>query len=112
MEDTMRVDIGQFSDLPLRFPRQCCPRSLPRDAKGTIPRFEERFLGEGNVGVVEARRTPKEVGFDGFIIDDHIPTMIDGTPWGHRGHTVATGYIMGLVAFINDPVKSEPASGR
>jgi mannonate dehydratase len=83
-----------------------------RDAKGTIPRFEERFLGEGNVGVVEARRTPKEVGFDGFIIDDHIPTMIDGTPWGHRGHTVATGYIMGLVAFINDPVKSEPASGR
>src|SRR5215211_3195918 len=30
MEDTMRVDIGQFSDLPLRFPRQCCPRSLPR----------------------------------------------------------------------------------
>jgi hypothetical protein len=85
MEDTMRVVIGQFSDLLLRFPRQGCPRSLPRCDRNDT-KFEESFLGEASMGVVEARRTPKEVGFDGFIRTWSSTTMIDGTPWGHRAH--------------------------
>lgn len=72
-----------------------------RDVQGTVPKFQECFLDEGNVDVVEAMRTLKEVGFDGFIIDDHVPDMIDDTPWGHRGRALATGYIMGLLASVN-----------
>ncbi|MEZ4616155.1 MAG: hypothetical protein R2867_11725 [Caldilineaceae bacterium] len=26
----------------------------------------------------------KENGFTSFIIDDHVPNMIDDTRWGHR----------------------------
>ncbi|MBI2942475.1 MAG: mannonate dehydratase [Chloroflexi bacterium] len=68
-----------------------------RDVQGMVPRFQECFLGEGNVDVVEAIRTLKRVGFTGFLIDDHVPRMVDDTPWGHRGRAYATGYIMGLV---------------
>lgn len=72
-----------------------------RDVQGCSPVFQECFLGEGNVNVVEAIRTLKEVGFDGFIIDDHVPKLIDDSDWNHRGHAHATGYILGLVEAVN-----------
>ena len=68
-----------------------------RDVQGTVPCFQECFLGEGNVDVTEAIRALQEVGFNGFILDDHVPHMIDDTDWGHRGRAFATGYIMGLI---------------
>ncbi len=68
-----------------------------RDVKGTVPNFAECFLGEGNMDVVAAMKTLKEVNFDGFIIDDHVAHMIDDSDWNHRGHAHATGYILGLV---------------
>lgn len=75
-----------------------------RDVQGTVPRFQECFLDEGNVDIVEAMRMLKEVGFDGFIIDDHVPAMIDDTPWRHRGRAFATGYIMGLLASVDSQI--------
>lgn len=72
-----------------------------RDVQGCSPVFQECFLGEGNVDVVMAMRTLKEVGFDGFIIDDHVAKMIDDSDWNHRGHAHATGYILGLVDAVN-----------
>lgn len=69
-----------------------------RDVQGTVPRFQECFLGEGNTDVVAAMRALWEVGFDGFIIDDHVPRLAGDTPWGHRGRAYETGYIMGLAA--------------
>ncbi|MEP7191052.1 MAG: mannonate dehydratase [Roseiflexaceae bacterium] len=68
-----------------------------RDVQGHVPVFQECFLGEGNVDVVAAMRALKEVGFSGFLIDDHVPQLIDDTGWGHRGRAHATGYIMGMV---------------
>ena len=72
-----------------------------RDVQGTVPVFQECFLGEGNVDVVAAMRALKEVNFTGFIIDDHVPHMVDDTGWGHRGRAHATGYIMGLLEAVN-----------
>lgn len=71
-----------------------------RDVQGCVPAFKECFLGEGNVNVVEALRALKQVGFNGFLIDDHVPTMIDDSDWNHRGHAHATGYMLGLLAAI------------
>lgn len=68
-----------------------------RDVQGCVPSFRECFLGEGNVNVVEAIRTLKQVGFTGFILDDHVPRMVNDTEWGHRGHAHAIGYISGLL---------------
>ena len=72
-----------------------------RDVQGVVPTFQECFLGEGNVDVVVAMRTLKEIGFTGFIIDDHVPGLVDDTSWGHRGRAHATGYIQALVAAVN-----------
>jgi len=71
-----------------------------RDVQGHVPVFQECFLGEGNVNVVEAMKTLHEVGFDGFIIDDHVPHIVDDSDWNHRGHAHATGYIQALVEAV------------
>ena len=71
-----------------------------RDVQGCVPTFQECFLGEGNLDVVKVVQTLKQVGFDGFIIDDHVPHMIDDTDWNHRGHAHATGYILAMVEAV------------
>lgn len=72
-----------------------------RDVQGAVPKFQECFIGEGNVDVVDAMRTLKNAGFTGFMIDDHVPHMVDDTDWGHRGRAHATGYIQGLLNAVN-----------
>jgi len=68
--------------------------------QGTVPVFNECFLGEGNVDIAAAMRTLYHAGFTGFLIDDHVPKMVDDTPWGHRGRALATGQMMGLLEAI------------
>ena len=72
-----------------------------RDVQGTVPVFQECYLGEGNTDVVAAMVALKKNGFTGFLIDDHVPHMIDDTGWGHRGRALQTGYMMGLLDAIN-----------
>ena len=73
-----------------------------RDVQGTGDRFAECFIGEGNVDVTLALRTLKEVGFNGFLIDDHVPHMVgDGDRgWGAYGRAYSTGYIQGLLRAV------------
>jgi len=82
-----------------------------RDVQGVVPKFQECFLGEGNVDVVEAMRAFKKSGFTGFMIDDHVPHMVDDTDWGHRGRALATGYMLALLDAMNklDSSGSTPA---
>lgn len=71
-----------------------------RDVQGHVPKFQECFLGEGNQDVVELMLTLKRVGFTGFLIDDHVPRLVDDTEWGHRGRAHATGFLQGLLLAI------------
>lgn len=71
-----------------------------RNVEGCVPRFNECFVDEGTVDVVRALRTLIDVGFDGFLIDDHVPHMAGDTVWGHRARAFATGYIRGLVRAV------------
>jgi mannonate dehydratase len=68
-----------------------------RDVQGTVPCFQECFLGEGNVDVIAAMRALKEIGFTGFLLDDHVPHIVDDTDWGHRARAHALGYIQALI---------------
>jgi mannonate dehydratase len=76
-----------------------------RDVKGTVPRFEECFLGEGNLNPARVIARLRDSGFDGFVIDDHVPAMIgDLDTWGDtsseaycsRGRAHAIGYLQGV----------------
>jgi mannonate dehydratase len=68
-----------------------------RDVQGTVPDFQECFIGEGNYNPAEVILRLKKVGFDGFLLDDHVPHMDDDTPWAHRGRAYAIGYTQGLI---------------
>ncbi|MFB7109487.1 mannonate dehydratase [Streptomyces sp. NPDC056190] len=77
-----------------------------RDVRGTVPRFRECFLGEGNFNPARVIRRLEDAGFDGFLIDDHVPAMIgDLDTWGDtsseaycsRGRAHAIGYLQGVL---------------
>jgi mannonate dehydratase len=76
-----------------------------RNVKGAVPKFREAFVDDGDVDELRVVRTLRDVGFDGFVIDDHVPHMTDDTIWGHRSRAFATGYIKGLCR----AVAAEPA---
>jgi mannonate dehydratase len=71
-----------------------------RNVHGAVPNFQESFIDEGDFDEVEAIRIMKRNGFDGFLIDDHVPGMINDTAWGHRSRAYATGYIKALVKTV------------
>lgn len=68
-----------------------------RDVVGGADNFTEVFLGDGNVDPLDVMRTLKEVRFNGFIIDDHVPRMVNDTEWCHRGRAWTTGYLQALL---------------
>jgi len=72
-----------------------------RDVQGTVPRFQECFLGEGNYEPAQVVRALARAGFTGFLLDDHVPHMDDDTPWGHRARAHAIGYMQGLLAMLD-----------
>lgn len=77
-----------------------------RDVNGTVPAFREAFLGEGNYDPAAVLKRLASVGFDGFLIDDHVPAMIgDPDVWTDtssaaycsRGRAHAIGYMQGIL---------------
>ena len=71
-----------------------------RDVQGTVPRFQESFVEEGNSDMFEVVKTLKEVGFTGFLIPDHVPQVAGDTPWGHRSRAYAIGYMKALLDVV------------
>lgn len=43
----------------------------------------------------------KEVGFDGFMITDHVPRVVGDSPWGHRGRAHCVGFMQALIQVAN-----------
>jgi mannonate dehydratase len=83
-----------------------------RDVQGTVPAFAECFLGEGNFDPAAVIRHLHRVGFDSFIIDDHVPAMIgDVDTWGEtssdayccRGRAYSIGYLQGILKALDLP---------
>jgi len=68
-----------------------------RDVQGTVPIFQECFLGEGNYHPFQALMALQKAGFDGFLLDDHVPSIIDDTNWGHRSRAHEIGYLQGML---------------
>lgn len=80
-----------------------------RDVQGTVPRFQECFLGEGNYDPAAVVRRLHAVGFDGFLIDDHVPAMLgDADTWRDtssaaycsHGRAHAVGYLQGMLSAL------------
>ncbi len=72
-----------------------------RDVQGTVPKFQECFIDEGNSDMFEVMKTLKEVGFTGFMLTDHVPHMVDDSGWGHRSRAYAIGYMKAMLEIVN-----------
>ena len=68
-----------------------------RDVIGTVPKFQETFIGRGNVDMMTALKVYRESGFTGFILDDHVPHLVNDSPWGHRSRAYAIGYMQAML---------------
>lgn len=62
-----------------------------RDVLGRVPKFREAFINEGNLDMFEVMKTLHEVGFNGFLLDDHVPMMSNDGGWNNRSRAFALG---------------------
>lgn len=76
-----------------------------RDIRGTAMNFHEVFHDDGQTDMLEAIKCYKEVGFEGPIRPDHVPTMAgedNSHPgYGILGNLFAIGYMKGLIEAVN-----------
>ncbi|MDF2723510.1 MAG: mannonate dehydratase [Paenibacillus sp.] len=72
-----------------------------RDIRGTAHRFVETFHDDGQTDMAEAIRAYRQIGYDGPIRVDHVPTMegeSNGDPgYESAGRLFALGYLKGLL---------------
>ena len=71
-----------------------------RNVTGRFPAFSESFIDEGYVDMAEAVRVYREVGFDGPVIEDHVPAMTGDGPDKYRARAHAMGYTKALIDAI------------
>lgn len=87
-----------------------------RNIRGHRNRFVETFHDDGDVDMFQAMLTYKEVGYDGMLMPDHVPTLpprdgggayaynLGGPPRPDDGHleafAFAYGYIRGLIQAV------------
>ena len=72
-----------------------------RDVLGSVPKFREAFIGEGNLNMFEVMKTLKETGFSGFLIDDHVPAMVGDSGWASRSRAFANGQMTAYLEVLN-----------
>lgn len=71
-----------------------------RDVRGTPEKFVETFHDEGQTDMPACMRAYRDIGFDGVLRPDHVPTMAgdsnDNPAYSSVGRLFAIGYIVGL----------------
>jgi mannonate dehydratase len=67
-----------------------------RNIRGGFLDFQETFPDAGDVDMVSALRTYREVKYDGMLMPDHVPG-IEGDTGGRQAFAFAFGYIRGLL---------------
>ena len=71
-----------------------------RNVRGALPVYDEMFIDDGDVDMLEAMGAYKEVGYTGTIMPDHTPKVVGDTPGGHRGRAFALGYMRALMRAV------------
>jgi len=71
-----------------------------RDVRGTAEKFVETFHDEGSTDLLACLRAYKEIGFNGVLRPDHVPTLEgesnDKPGYAGLGRLFAIGYLKGL----------------
>lgn len=71
-----------------------------RNIKGRYLNFAETYPDDGDVNMLQAMRTYKEVGYDGMMMPDHVPHTL-GDERGLQSFAFAFGYIRALIQAVD-----------
>ncbi len=71
-----------------------------RDVQGTIEKFNECYLGEGRYDPAKIMKALSDNGYNGLMLDDHVPFLTNDTRWGHTSHAYTYGYLKALAASL------------
>jgi mannonate dehydratase len=87
-----------------------------RDVRGRPEKFEETWHDDGPTDLYECMRAYRDVGFEGVLRPDHVPTLA-GEPSPRPGYAVlgrlfAVGYIRGLQEAVYHDELSAAESAR
>lgn len=78
-----------------------------RDVRGTRDQFRETFHDNGPTDLAALLRVYREIGFDGPVRSDHVPTMAgeanDHPGYGLLGNLFGIGYLKGLLDATDHP---------
>lgn len=70
-----------------------------RNIRGCVPAFDEVFIDDGQVDMLDAMRAYSEAGFDGVITPDHSP-KVTGDSDGLKGRAFALGYMRAAMQMV------------
>lgn len=70
-----------------------------RNIRGGFLNFQETFIDDGDVDMLQAMRVYREVGYSGMMMPDHVP-RIAGDPRGLQAFAFTFGYIKALIAAV------------
>jgi mannonate dehydratase len=70
-----------------------------RNIAGGFLDFRETFIDNGDVDMLKAMRVYRDVGYDGMMMPDHVPT-VEGDTNRLQGFAFAFGYIKALIAAV------------
>jgi mannonate dehydratase len=71
-----------------------------RNVDATLPKFRETFLNDGYMDMYRIIRRLAEVGFDGVLSADHVPS----TSVPRAGEAYTVGYLQALIERANEEV--------
>jgi mannonate dehydratase len=71
-----------------------------RNIRGRFLNFQESFIDDGDVDMLQALRVYKEVGYTGMLMPDHVPT-IRGDKDGYQAFAYTFGYIKALLQAVH-----------
>ncbi|HZS51140.1 MAG TPA: mannonate dehydratase [Bryobacterales bacterium] len=71
-----------------------------RNIRGKFLNFQETFIDDGDVDMLQAMRVYKEVGYDGMMMPDHVP-QIQGDAHGYQAFAYTFGYIKALIRAVD-----------
>ena len=82
-----------------------------RDVRGTAEKFHETFHDDGQTDMLACMRAYREIGFEGVLRPDHVPTMAgegNANPgYEAMGRLFAIGYLKGLREAAYDGQREE-----
>lgn len=71
-----------------------------RNIRGGYLKFQETYPDDGDIDMLQAMRTYKEVGYDGMMMPDHVPQTV-GDEGGKQSFAFAYGYIRALIQAVD-----------